>query len=69
MASPENPFVPLDPSDYNLSGSAAAEAALEGIMKPLVGAGPHDDLTLEELNQRFDGTGTARPHTFPTRQN
>ncbi|ASR75949.1 hypothetical protein J4U02_gp101 [Mycobacterium phage Aziz] len=69
MASPENPFVPLDPSDYNLSGSAAAETALEGIYKPLVGAGPHPDLTLAELNQRFDGTGTAPAHTFPTPQN
>ncbi|QUU29292.1 hypothetical protein SEA_SLIMJIMMY_91 [Mycobacterium phage SlimJimmy] len=69
MASPQNPFVPLDPADYNLSGSQAAETALAGIMKPLVGAGPHDDLTVEELNQRFDGTGAPRPHTFPTPQN
>lgn len=59
---------PLQPGDYILTGSQEAEDALAAIWKPSVGAGPHADLTLAELNQRLDGTGAARPHVFPTPQ-
>ncbi|MBB5167128.1 hypothetical protein [Mycobacterium sp. AZCC_0083] len=59
----------LDPASYNLTGSQAAEDALAAIVKPLVGAGPHADFTLAQLNQRIDGTGTAPAHSFPTPQN
>jgi hypothetical protein len=58
----------LDPATYTLAGSQAAEDALAAVVKPLVGAGPHSDLTVAELNQRFDGTGTAPAHVFPTPQ-
>lgn len=59
----------LDPASYTLAGSQAAEDALAAIFKPMVGAGPHEDLTLHQLNQRIDGTGVAVDSVFPTPQN
>lgn len=58
----------LDPNSYHLTGSQDAADVLAELWKPSVGAGPYNDLTLAELNQRFNGTGAPRPHTFPTDQ-
>jgi hypothetical protein len=58
----------LDSDSYYLAGSQEAEDALHAIFKPLVGAGPHADQTLHQLNQRFDGTGEAPANVFPTPQ-